>query len=63
MEIKNLNSFAHVKKAIEHEVERQVLALEAGQLLVQETRASSSRNGRDEDDAEQGRVDGSATQA
>ncbi|MGZ5380983.1 MAG: Asp-tRNA(Asn)/Glu-tRNA(Gln) amidotransferase subunit GatB [Thermoanaerobaculia bacterium] len=38
VEIKNLNSFAHVKKAIEHEVERQVLALEAGQTLVQETR-------------------------
>jgi aspartyl-tRNA(Asn)/glutamyl-tRNA(Gln) amidotransferase subunit B len=38
VEIKNLNSFQHVKKAIEHEVERQVLALEAGQTLVQETR-------------------------
>ena len=38
VEIKNLNSFQHVKKAIEHEVERQVLALEAGQSLVQETR-------------------------
>jgi aspartyl-tRNA(Asn)/glutamyl-tRNA(Gln) amidotransferase subunit B len=38
VEIKNLNSFAHVKKAIEHEVERQVQALEAGQTLVQETR-------------------------
>jgi aspartyl-tRNA(Asn)/glutamyl-tRNA(Gln) amidotransferase subunit B len=38
VEIKNLNSFAHVKKAIEHEVERQVSALEAGQALVQETR-------------------------
>ncbi len=38
VEIKNLNSFAHVKKAIEHEVERQVLALEAGQTVVQETR-------------------------
>ncbi|MGZ5429331.1 MAG: Asp-tRNA(Asn)/Glu-tRNA(Gln) amidotransferase subunit GatB, partial [Thermoanaerobaculia bacterium] len=38
VEIKNLNSFAHAKKAIEHEVERQVLALEAGQTLVQETR-------------------------
>ena len=38
VEIKNLNSFQHVKKAIEHEVERQVQALEAGQTLVQETR-------------------------
>jgi aspartyl-tRNA(Asn)/glutamyl-tRNA(Gln) amidotransferase subunit B len=38
VEIKNLNSFQHVKKAIEHEVERQVRALETGQTLVQETR-------------------------
>jgi aspartyl-tRNA(Asn)/glutamyl-tRNA(Gln) amidotransferase subunit B len=38
VEIKNLNSFAHVKKAIEHEIGRQVAALEAGQALVQETR-------------------------
>jgi aspartyl-tRNA(Asn)/glutamyl-tRNA(Gln) amidotransferase subunit B len=38
VEIKNLNSFVHVKKAIEHEVERQVSALEVGQTLVQETR-------------------------
>jgi aspartyl-tRNA(Asn)/glutamyl-tRNA(Gln) amidotransferase subunit B len=38
VEIKNLNSFQHVKKAIEHEVGRQVQALEAGQTLVQETR-------------------------
>jgi aspartyl-tRNA(Asn)/glutamyl-tRNA(Gln) amidotransferase subunit B len=38
VEIKNLNSFQHVKKAIEHEVGRQISALEAGQTLVQETR-------------------------
>ncbi|HSB63395.1 MAG TPA: Asp-tRNA(Asn)/Glu-tRNA(Gln) amidotransferase subunit GatB [Thermoanaerobaculia bacterium] len=38
VEIKNLNSFAHVKKAIEHEVGRQVQTLEAGRALVQETR-------------------------
>ena len=38
VEIKNLNSFAHVKKAIEHEIERQVASLEAGTALVQETR-------------------------
>jgi aspartyl-tRNA(Asn)/glutamyl-tRNA(Gln) amidotransferase subunit B len=38
VEIKNLNSFAHVKKAIEYEIERQVAALEAGEALVQETR-------------------------
>jgi aspartyl-tRNA(Asn)/glutamyl-tRNA(Gln) amidotransferase subunit B len=38
VEIKNLNSFQHVKKAIEHEVERQGRALEAGETLAQETR-------------------------
>ncbi len=38
VEIKNLNSIAHVKKAIEHEVARQVLVLESGGRLIQETR-------------------------
>ncbi len=38
VEIKNLNSFQHVKRAIEYEVERQVEALEGGRALVQETR-------------------------
>ena len=38
VEIKNLNSFAHVKKAIDHEIERQVAALDSGKPLVQETR-------------------------
>ena len=38
VEIKNLNSIAHVRKAVEHEVERQASALEAGERLVQETR-------------------------
>ena len=38
VEIKNLNSFQHVKKALEHEVDRQVRALENGQTIVQETR-------------------------
>jgi aspartyl-tRNA(Asn)/glutamyl-tRNA(Gln) amidotransferase subunit B len=45
VEIKNLNSFAHVKKAIEHEIERQVAALEAGQALVQETRLFEPASG------------------
>jgi aspartyl-tRNA(Asn)/glutamyl-tRNA(Gln) amidotransferase subunit B len=38
VEIKNLNSFVHVKKALEHEIERQAEFLEAGKTLVQETR-------------------------
>jgi aspartyl-tRNA(Asn)/glutamyl-tRNA(Gln) amidotransferase subunit B len=37
-EIKNLNSFRHVGRAIEHEAARQVALLEAGQRVVQETR-------------------------
>jgi aspartyl-tRNA(Asn)/glutamyl-tRNA(Gln) amidotransferase subunit B len=36
-EIKNLNSFRFVETAIEHEVARQVAALEAGQKIAQET--------------------------
>jgi aspartyl-tRNA(Asn)/glutamyl-tRNA(Gln) amidotransferase subunit B len=37
-EIKNLNSFRHVARAIEHEAARQVALLEAGRQVVQETR-------------------------
>ncbi|HLG20015.1 MAG TPA: Asp-tRNA(Asn)/Glu-tRNA(Gln) amidotransferase subunit GatB [Bdellovibrionota bacterium] len=37
-EIKNMNSFKHVQKAIEYEIERQVDVLESGQRVVQETR-------------------------
>jgi aspartyl-tRNA(Asn)/glutamyl-tRNA(Gln) amidotransferase subunit B len=38
VEIKNLNSFRNVQKALEYEIERQTKALESGQKLVQETR-------------------------
>ena len=37
-EIKNLNSFRFVEKAIEHEIERQIELLEGGGQVVQETR-------------------------
>jgi aspartyl-tRNA(Asn)/glutamyl-tRNA(Gln) amidotransferase subunit B len=37
-EIKNVNSFRFVEKAIEYEIERQIRALENGQGIVQETR-------------------------
>ena len=37
-EIKNLNSFRFIEKAIAHEIERQVDILEAGGKIVQETR-------------------------
>ncbi|HEX6833844.1 MAG TPA: Asp-tRNA(Asn)/Glu-tRNA(Gln) amidotransferase subunit GatB, partial [Rudaea sp.] len=37
-EIKNVNSFRFVEKAIEYEIERQVRAIENGEAIVQETR-------------------------
>ena len=37
-EIKNVNSFRFVEKAIAYEIERQIRALEAGEAIVQETR-------------------------
>ena len=38
VEVKNLNSIAHVKKALEHEIVRQAAVLGAGGAVVQETR-------------------------
>lgn len=38
VEVKNLNSFRSVESAIEYEVERQIAALEAGEIVSQETR-------------------------
>ena len=38
VEIKNLNSFRNVQRALEYEVQRQAQALEAGERIVQETR-------------------------
>ncbi|MEC4983909.1 MAG: Asp-tRNA(Asn)/Glu-tRNA(Gln) amidotransferase subunit GatB [Oscillatoria sp. PMC 1068.18] len=38
IEIKNMNSFSAIQKAIEYEIERQIKALNAGESLVQETR-------------------------
>jgi aspartyl-tRNA(Asn)/glutamyl-tRNA(Gln) amidotransferase subunit B len=37
-EIKNVNSFRHVRQAIEYEIQRQKDALEDGEAIVQETR-------------------------
>lgn len=45
-EIKNLNSFRFVEKAIDYEVERQIDLLESGGVVVQETRLYDS--GKDE---------------
>lgn len=38
VEVKNMNSIRNVKRAIEHEIKRQIDALEAGENIAQETR-------------------------
>ncbi|MDF5730770.1 MAG: Asp-tRNA(Asn)/Glu-tRNA(Gln) amidotransferase subunit GatB [Rhizonema sp. PD38] len=38
VEIKNMNSFNAIQRAIEYEIERQIAAIEAGERIVQETR-------------------------
>ncbi len=45
-EVKNLNSFRHVQKALEYEIERQTAVLEAGGRVVQETRLWDASAGR-----------------
>jgi aspartyl-tRNA(Asn)/glutamyl-tRNA(Gln) amidotransferase subunit B len=38
VEIKNMNSFSAIHRAIDHEIERQIKAIESGEPIVQETR-------------------------
>jgi aspartyl-tRNA(Asn)/glutamyl-tRNA(Gln) amidotransferase subunit B len=38
VEIKNMNSFSAIQKAIDYEIQRQIKAYEAGEPVVQETR-------------------------
>ncbi|PSN20419.1 Asp-tRNA(Asn)/Glu-tRNA(Gln) amidotransferase GatCAB subunit B, partial [filamentous cyanobacterium CCP5] len=38
VEIKNMNSFSAIQKAIDHEIARQIKAIEAGEAIAQETR-------------------------
>ena len=45
VEVKNMNSFRAVERAIAFEIERQAAALDAGQPLVQETRGWSEERG------------------
>jgi aspartyl-tRNA(Asn)/glutamyl-tRNA(Gln) amidotransferase subunit B len=46
VEIKNMNSLRSLGRAIEYEIERQTLALEAGERIVQETRHWDEADGR-----------------
>jgi len=45
VEVKNMNSFRSVERAIAYEVERQTRALESGEKLVQETRGWDDNRG------------------
>ncbi|RYU83277.1 Asp-tRNA(Asn)/Glu-tRNA(Gln) amidotransferase subunit GatB [Hymenobacter persicinus] len=45
VEVKNMNSFRNVQRAIEHEIERQIAILEAGGTLDSETRGFDAATG------------------
>jgi len=45
-ELKNLNSFNHVKRAIDYEISRQIDWVESGEAVVQETRLWDEKNSR-----------------
>ncbi len=45
VEVKNLNSFKVVEKAIEYEIDRQIKALESGEEVMQETRGWDENKG------------------
>ncbi|AFZ15297.1 aspartyl/glutamyl-tRNA(Asn/Gln) amidotransferase subunit B [Crinalium epipsammum PCC 9333] len=46
VEIKNMNSFSAIQKAIDYEIERQTVALESGERIIQETRLWEEGNQR-----------------
>ena len=48
VEIKNMNSLRSLGRAIEHEIARQVVAIESGEQIVQETRHWDEAEGRTE---------------
>ena len=45
VEVKNMNSFRNVQRAIEFEIERQILAVEAGEVIASETRTFDATSG------------------
>lgn len=46
VELKNLNSFRFIEKAIDYEIQRQIDTIEAGDIIVQETRLYDSAKNR-----------------
>jgi len=46
VEVKNMNSVRNVQRAIEHEVERQIVMLEKGELIISETRTFNATDGK-----------------
>jgi aspartyl-tRNA(Asn)/glutamyl-tRNA(Gln) amidotransferase subunit B len=46
VEVKNLNSFRYLQKALEYEIERHIVVLESGGRIEQETRLYNSAEGR-----------------
>jgi aspartyl-tRNA(Asn)/glutamyl-tRNA(Gln) amidotransferase subunit B len=44
-EVKNMNSFKHVEKALEYEIKRQIAVLDGGEKIVQETRLWDANEG------------------
>lgn len=46
VEVKNMNSFRNVQRAIDHEIERQITELEEGKIIVSETRTFDAASGK-----------------
>ena len=46
VEVKNMNSFRNVQRAIDHEIERQILEIENGNTIVSETRTFDANSGK-----------------
>lgn len=46
VEVKNMNSIRNVQSAIEHEIERQIEAIEKGETIYQETRSFDATSGK-----------------
>ena len=45
VEVKNINSFRFVKMAVEHEINRQIITIDSGGTIVQETRGWDAERG------------------